>query len=211
MNLFENKLKEIRKDWGLLREYPDPPEAGDYNPDYPDPSDVPGDEEDEFIPEAPEEVQSGGIEIGGFETRLITMDPEEAQNWAQKYPEHGDGEAANKIYTIIDYGPDYTRHDDASATEELEALAKYWKLDPAEVFSHIEHFGIPDITEKTKEFINANGHLFGEETGDEHYGDTGFSASDLPSPQRPVDPNTQGPFESKLKEIKKDWGLLEEL
>jgi len=54
MNLFENKLKEIRKDWGLLREYPDAPD------ERPDPGFAGKDPEippEEEIPEPTRQTQ----------------------------------------------------------------------------------------------------------------------------------------------------------
>ena len=87
-------------------------------------SDINGQPDDEGIKGTP------SIDKAGFETWLITADPQEVSQIVQQNPEHGNIEAVKKIHNILTYGPEHR-----NAKNELKALAKYWRLDPNKIAS----------------------------------------------------------------------------
>lgn len=123
------------------------------------------------VPEDPNEpigdVGSDPTDEAGFETKLITMPAEEAQELVARFPDHGNGEAVNKIFKILQYGPNYKTYKEyATAMEELTALAKYWNLNKdtirAEMQSQIDE--CPDIDRdmipKMEQFFQQNAGIF---------------------------------------------------
>jgi len=109
----------------------------------------------------------------GLESRLID-NPEEAQEYVQRDPQHGEDEASEKIYTILIYGPEHkSRTHPHTAMDELKVLAQYWEIDADEVLSDLmdiiatayeAHKSDPDemniLIRDAENFINANRELF---------------------------------------------------